>query len=66
MANLNFSLLRTAVYLLWFIPAIGWVIGGIGGIVLFVFHIIAATKVSNAYRTGTPVDPFMFNIPLIK
>ena len=38
----------------------------IGSIVLFVFHIMAATKTAQAYNTGTPKDPFIFNIPLIK
>ncbi|MCB1273935.1 MAG: DUF4870 domain-containing protein [Leucobacter sp.] len=72
-ANFNFSLLRTAVYvvtpILGLIPYVGLVLVPlcwIGSIVLFVFHIMAATKTAQAYNTGTPKDPFIFNIPLIK
>lgn len=73
-ANFNFSLLRTIVYVATFIigliPYIGWIIGillWIGSIVLFVFHIIAATKAANAYRNPSEsTDPFIFNIPIIK
>ncbi len=65
-ANLNFSLLRTAVYLIIWIPYIGWIIGGIGGIVLFVFHIMAAVKAAETYRGSGKPDPFIFNIPLVK
>ena len=64
-ANLNFSLLRVGVMILMAIPVVN-IIAGIAGLVLFILHIIAAAKVANAYRNGTPVDPFMFNIPLIK
>lgn len=71
-ANLNFSLLRTGVALVGSIfagiPVLGWLIllvAVIANIGLFVLHIIAATKVQEAYRAGQP-DPFMFNIPLVK
>lgn len=68
-ANLNFSLLRTGFYLVgWvlaFIPILGALVYWAGIITLFVFHIIAATKVTNAYRAGQG-DPFIFNIPLVK
>lgn len=63
--NLNFSLLRVIVGLVWIIPYIGWIVGAIGGLVLFVFHIMAAAKAAEAYRTGQK-PPFVFNIPLIK
>lgn len=71
-ANLNFALMRVGVgvatWLFVWIPYLGAVIaflGGIFSIVLFVFHIIAAAKSSEAYRSGTP-DPFIFNLPLVK
>lgn len=71
-ANLNFSLLRTGVaiaaYILTEIPMIGWLLGlllWIGGVVLFVFHIIAAVKAPEAYRRGGEPE-FIFNIPLVK
>ena len=63
--NLNFSLLRVAVGFLWIIPYIGWVAGALGGIVLFVFHIMAAAKATSAFKAGEK-PPFIFNIPLIK
>ena len=73
-ANLNFSLLRTGVGLaaaiLGVIPYLGWLIAllaWIAGIVLFVFHIMAAVKAPEAYKSGDPkTDQFVFNIPLIK
>ena len=72
-ANLNFSLLRTIVYVATFvlmvIPYIGWLIAlllWIGQIVLFVFHIIAAAKVAQAYQNGQPADPFILNLPMVK
>jgi len=76
-ANLNFSLVRTFAmiaaqilsFILMFIPYIGF-IGGLltfvawaGGLVL---HILAAVKVEEAYRTGQPADPFMFNLQMVK
>lgn len=72
-ANLNFSLLRTAVIIitgvLGVIPYIGWVIvilGWIAGIGLFIVHVIAASRVAATYRTGMPADPFAFNIRMVK
>lgn len=72
-SNFNFSLLRTAVYvvtvIIGWIPYIGWLIAlllWIASIVLFVFHIMAAAKAAEAYRSGGKTDPFIFNIPLIK
>ncbi|KKI16297.1 MULTISPECIES: DUF4870 domain-containing protein [unclassified Leucobacter] len=71
-ANLNFSLLRVmvivATWILGVIPYLGWVLApllGIGSIVLFVFHIIAAVKAPENYRTGQQPG-FLFNIPLVK
>lgn len=67
-ANLNFALMRTGLIV------IGWVVGfvpfmtlllGVAHIILFVFHIIAAAKVSETYRSGGG-DPFMFNIPMVR
>lgn len=68
-ANLNFSLLRTAVYVVgWILVAIP-ILGGLlyfaAIVTLFVFHIIAATKVADTYKRGGG-DPFIFNVPLIK
>lgn len=76
-ANLNFSLLRimavfagyVVYFILLFIPYIGVLIGGLVllavWVVPFVFHIIAATKISQAYQSGQ-ADPFIFNIPMVK
>lgn len=68
-ANLNFSLLRTGVIVVgWFlmlIPYLGAFIVFAAHVTLFIFHIIAATKVTEAYRSGK-TDPFIFNIPLVK
>ncbi len=71
-ANLNFSLLRIGVviaaYILTEIPVIGWLLGlllWLGGVVLFVFHIIAAVKAPEAYRRGGEPE-FILNIPLVK
>lgn len=76
-ANLNFSLLRAFAviaayivsFILMFIPYIGF----IGGLLVFVawagglvLHILAAVKADEAYRTGQPVDPFLFNLPMVK
>lgn len=72
-ANLNFSLLRTGVWvvtvIIGWIPYIGWLIAmllWIASIVLFVFHIMAAAKAPEAYRNNGKTDNFVFNIPLIK
>ena len=72
-ANLNFSLLRTAVgVVIWifsFIPYIGWIFGlllGLGSIVLFVFHIVAAAKAPEDYRGSGKADPFIFNIQRVQ
>ncbi|MFC5337511.1 DUF4870 domain-containing protein [Leucobacter denitrificans] len=68
-ANLNFALLRTALgvvgWIFALIPVIGPLVLLIAHLVLFVFHIIAATKVIETYRRGGG-DPFIFNVPLIK
>jgi len=71
-ANLNFTLLRIGAiivaYIFAIIPYIGWIIAlllWLGSLVLFVFHIIAATKVQQAYQSGQ-ADPFIFNIPMVK
>lgn len=72
-SNLNFSLVRTivgvAISVLGFIPYIGWLLAmllWLASIVLFVFHIIAAAKVADAYRNGGSTDPFIFNVPMVK
>lgn len=70
--NLNFSLIRTGVWLisviLGGIPILGWLIviaAFIVQLVLFVFHILAAVKVKENFDAGR--DPgFIFNIPLVK
>jgi len=76
-ANLNFSLLRIFVVIaayivnviLVFIPYVGAVLALLvllaAYVVPFVFHIIAATKVQQAYQNGQ-ADPFIFNIPMVK
>ncbi|MBS3182989.1 DUF4870 domain-containing protein [Leucobacter manosquensis] len=70
--NLNFSLLRVGVglatWILGLIPYLGLIFGfllGIGSVVLFVFHIIAAVKASEGFRRGEQPG-FIFNVPLIK
>ena len=70
--NLNFSLVRTIVYvatvIINFIPYIGWIIGillWIASVVLFVFHIIAAAKATNNFRQGQAPE-FIFNLPMVK
>ncbi|MBL3699137.1 DUF4870 domain-containing protein [Leucobacter luti] len=70
--NLNFSLLRVGVviatWILGAIPFLGGflaVILGIGSLVLFIFHIIAAAKAPENYRRGEQPG-FIFNIPLVK
>ncbi|MBK0419398.1 DUF4870 domain-containing protein [Leucobacter sp. CSA1] len=70
--NLNFSLVRTGLYIVLLIltpiPVLGWILGLLGGIaaiVLFVFHIIAAAKAPAAYRAGRGPE-FILNIPFIK
>lgn len=72
-ANLNFSLLRTAVGvaigIIGLIPYIGWIIAillWLASILLFVFHIMAAAKAAENYKNGGSTDPFIFNYPLIK
>lgn len=68
-ANLNFSLLRTGLFvvgwMLAFIPILGPLLMGAAHLVLFVFHIMAAAKVAETYKSGG-ADPFLFNIPLVK
>lgn len=71
-SNLNFSLLRVGVgvatWILALIPYLGVLVAVVGwlfSLFLFVCHIIAAAKASEAYRSGDP-DPFIFNIPLVK
>lgn len=72
-ANFNFSLLRIGVMVVaWIfalIPYIGWIIAillWLGQILLFVFHIMGAAKVKDAYASNGKTDPFIFNIPIIK
>ena len=71
-ANLNFSLVRTilgfAIWILSMIPYVGWILAlllSIAGLVLFVFHIIAAVKAPEAYRRGGQPE-FIFNIAMVK
>ncbi|WP_449278304.1 DUF4870 domain-containing protein [Leucobacter sp. GX24907] len=70
--NLNFSLVRTGVYVLtWIvmpIDLIGFFLGsllGLASLVLFIFHIIAAVKAMEGYRRGAQPE-FIFNIPMVK
>lgn len=71
-ANLNFSLTRTIVavagLILTNIPYLGWLFGivlWLAAVVLFIFHIIAASKASANYRAGKAPE-FIFNLPLVK
>ncbi len=71
-ANLNFSIIRTIVVfggsVIGFIPYIGWLVSLlslIAGIVLFVFHIMAAAKLREAYESGQK-PPFIFNVDMVK
>ncbi|EYT51853.1 hypothetical protein H490_0114685 [Leucobacter sp. UCD-THU] len=70
--NLNFSLLRTGIYVIVligsFIPYLNFIIvpvAWIAQVVFFVFHIIAAVKAPEAYRTGN-AKAFAFNLDLVK
>lgn len=70
--NLNFSLVRTGVWLITVIftsvPIIGWliwVVGLLAQLVLFVFHIMAAAKAKENFDAGQNPG-FVFNVPLIK
>lgn len=68
-ANLNFSLLRTAVlmfgWILMILPGIGPAILGLAHLGGFVLHILAAVKVADTYHSGG-TDPFVFNAPMVK
>lgn len=75
-SNLNFSLIRTGLFVAsWillpifaFIPGISLILSLLiwaAHVVLFVFHIMAAVKVADAYRAGQ-ADPFIFNIQMVK
>ena len=71
-ANFNFSLMRTGVYIvIWIIgliPYVGWIIAlllWLASIVLFVFHIVAAVKAPEAYRRGGQPE-FIFHIAMVK
>ena len=50
--TLNFAILRFAVAVFTAIPFIGWIFGGIAGLVLFVFAIIAAVKAPDEVAAG--------------
>lgn len=70
--NLNFSLVRTGLYVIiviaGFIPYLNLILVPliwIAQIVTFVFHIIAAAKAPEAYRRGEQPG-FIFNIPFVK
>lgn len=69
--NLNFALVRTALMVagavLAFIPFIGGFLSlliWLAGVVLFVFHIIAAAKLTDTYNNGQKPG-FIFNVPFI-
>lgn len=68
-ANLNFSLMRTGLFvvgwILAIIPVLGPLLMGVAHLAGFVLHIIAATKVSDTYARGGG-DPFLFNLPMVK
>lgn len=68
-SNLNFALLRTGVMIVgWIImgiPVLGWILAVAANITGFVLHVMAASKVKEAYAAGQS-DPFKFNIPLVK
>ncbi len=70
--NLNFTLVRTlvgvAVWLFSGIPVLGTLValaGSIAGLVLFVFHLIAAIKVKENYERGQG-SGFIFNVDIVK
>ncbi|KAM9864273.1 hypothetical protein ACIFOC_02825 [Leucobacter aridicollis] len=68
-ANLNFSLLRSALFVLGWIltivPILGPMLLGLAHLAGFIFHIMAAAKLNDTYRRGGG-DPFLFNIPMVK
>ncbi len=71
-ANLNFSLIRVGVgvvtlIFIW-IPILGWIIGGLLGLVslgLFILHIVAAASAADDFRGGRKPN-FLFNIDMVK
>ena len=63
--NLNFSILRGIVGVLWIIiPGIGFIFG-LAALALFIVHILAAVEAPKKLRAGQPYQ-FPFNIPFIK
>ena len=63
--NLNFSILRGIVGVLWvIIPGIGFIFG-LAALALFIVHILAAVEAPKRLRTGQPYK-FPFNIAFIK
>jgi uncharacterized membrane protein len=50
--NMNFALVRLIVGIATAIPIVGWILGGLASIVLFVFAIINAVQVPDQIRSG--------------
>lgn len=63
--NMNFQITRVIAGAVTIVPVIGWLVGGIASIVLFVFAIIAALKAPDEFRAGRSYR-FPFAIRVIK
>lgn len=63
--NMNFALTRVIVGLVMVIPILGWIVGGIASLVLFVIAIMGAIGGPAAYSQGQPYR-FPINIRMIK
>ncbi|MGO3090033.1 MAG: DUF4870 domain-containing protein [Galactobacter sp.] len=60
--NMNFALIRLIVGMVTAIPVLGWIVGGIGSLVLFVFAIINAVQVPEQIRTNQAPQFMMDNV----
>ncbi len=63
--NLNFTLLRVIVGAIAIIPIVGWIVGGIGSLVLWIFQLIAAIKAPEEIAAGGTYK-FQWVIPIVK
>ena len=63
--NMNFQITRVIAWAIVVIPVIGWAVGGLASIVLFVFAIMGAMKAPDEYLAGRAYR-FPFAIRIIK
>nr|WP_255622166.1 DUF4870 domain-containing protein [Tessaracoccus sp. OS52] len=62
--NMNFQLTRVIAGLVATIPVVGWIVGGIASLVLFVFAVMGAVQGPQAYRSGRAYR-FPFSLRII-